>query len=47
MEDCFRPLLETREPDRALRPEPERIPTLCLEPPPESWPDPEAFLPDD
>jgi hypothetical protein len=47
MENCFEPLLQTPEPDRALRPDPARMPVLALDPPPVSWPDPEAFLPDE
>jgi predicted metal-dependent hydrolase len=47
MERCFAPLLAAPEPDRGLRPDPERIPTLTLEPPPEHWPDPAEFVPED
>jgi predicted metal-dependent hydrolase len=47
MERCFRPLLETTAPERSLRPVPEQIPTIALEPPPAAWPDPEAYLPDE
>src|ERR1700722_1339799 len=36
---CFEPLLQTPEPDRGVRPDPERIPVLTLDPPPASWPD--------
>jgi predicted metal-dependent hydrolase len=48
MERCFRPLLTTAEPERSVRPDPVLIPVLSLDPPPESWPDPEEYLrPDD
>jgi uncharacterized protein len=47
MEHCFEPLLHTPEPDHALRPDPARMPVLTLDPPPASWPDPEAFLPEE
>jgi hypothetical protein len=46
MEHCFRPLLATPAPDRALRSEPATIPVIALDPPPEQWPDPEEFLHD-
>jgi predicted metal-dependent hydrolase len=44
MAGCFEPLLNTATPERSLRPDPEKLPVLRLDPPPESWPDPEAFL---
>jgi uncharacterized protein len=47
MEHCFEPLLRSPEPDRALRPDPARMPVLTLDPPPATWPDPEALLPDE
>jgi predicted metal-dependent hydrolase len=47
MARCFEPLLGTTAPDRSVRPDPELLPTLRLDPPPETWPDPEAYLPDD
>lgn len=47
MEACFRPVLGPEPPDRATRPDPALIPTIQLEPPPESWPDPEAYLPEE
>ena len=46
MEACFRPVLGP-EPDRATRPDPALVPTLTLDPPPETWPDPEEFIHDD
>jgi predicted metal-dependent hydrolase len=36
---CFEPLLHTSAPDRALRPQPELMPMLTLDPPPATWPD--------
>ncbi len=47
MERCFEPLLNTPTPDRSLRPAPELIPLLVLDPPPAMWPDPEAYLRED
>lgn len=47
MARCFEPLLVTDAPDRNARPAPELMPNLALDPPPETWPDPEAYLPDD
>jgi hypothetical protein len=46
MERCFAPLLASPSPDRGLRPDPDRTPTLTLEPPPERWPEPEEFVHD-
>lgn len=47
MEACFAPLLGAAPPERTTRPEPARLPAIRLEPPPESWPDPDDYLPDD
>jgi hypothetical protein len=44
MERCFRPLLESAAPDRAVRPADESLPVLALDPPPAAWPDPADFL---
>jgi hypothetical protein len=44
MEVCYRPLLGTEAPDRDVRPDPALLPQVRLEPPPESWPDPEDYL---
>lgn len=44
MEVCFAPLLATPAPDRSLRPDPVLIPVIRLEPPPETWPNPDDFL---
>jgi hypothetical protein len=44
---CFEPLLSTSAPDRALRPDPDWMPVLRLDPPPATWPDPEAYIPDE
>jgi uncharacterized protein len=44
---CFEPLLATDDPDPSVRPDPARVPVVALDPPPASWPDPEAFLPDE
>jgi hypothetical protein len=44
MERCFEPLLNTSTPDRSLRPSPELMPVIALDPPPTEWPDPAAYL---
>ena len=44
MERCFAELLATSEPDRQCVPQEELIPTVTLDPPPASWPDPAEFL---
>lgn len=44
LDGCFADLLATPEPDRSLRPDPERLPRITLDPPPEKWPDPAAFV---
>ncbi len=47
MELCFACLLNAPTPDRSLRPNPNLIPTVRLDPEPEEWPDPSAFAHDD
>ena len=47
MERCYGELLTTATPDRTLRPNPALVPRITLEPPPESWPDPHDYLPDE
>ncbi len=44
MGKCFEPLLTTPTPDRSLRPAPELVPVITLDPPPAMWPDPSAFI---
>lgn len=44
MERCFGPLLNAPEPDRSLRPTPETMPIIALDPPPTEWPDPAVYL---
>jgi hypothetical protein len=44
MERCFAPLLASGDPDRRIAPVEKDIPEIALEPPPEEWPDPAAFL---
>ena len=44
MGTCFAELLAAADPDRSIQPRDELLPTLALEPPPESWPDPDAFV---
>ena len=47
MRRCFAPVLGPDPPDRAARPDEAALPLISLDPPPESWPDPDDFLPDD
>ncbi|HEY7157833.1 MAG TPA: DUF309 domain-containing protein [Gemmataceae bacterium] len=47
MERCFEPLLNTPTPDRGLRPSPELMPVITLDPPPAMWPDPADYLRED
>jgi hypothetical protein len=47
MEVCFRPLLGSAAADRTARPDPALVPKIDLEPAPESWPDPETYLPEE
>jgi predicted metal-dependent hydrolase len=45
MERCFAPVLAAPEPDRhAIALDVDLVPTIGLDPPPETWPDPAAFL---
>lgn len=44
MQHCFADLLANPDPDRALRPDAVLIPTINLDPVPETWPDPEELL---
>ena len=44
MEACFRPVLGPVPPARDVRPDPALVPRIDLDPPPESWPDPEPYL---
>jgi predicted metal-dependent hydrolase len=43
MERCFQPILQQSDPDRKLRPDESLVPTIELNPPPESWPNPDDF----
>lgn len=43
MEICFKEVLSGSDMDRNLRPREELIPTIRLDPPPESWPNPAEF----
>jgi hypothetical protein len=47
MAACYAPLLDTPTPDRSTRPDPALLPRIELNPPPDSWPDPEEYLPED
>jgi uncharacterized protein len=47
MEHCFQPMLAEPDPSRDLRPDPTLIPTISLDPPPASWPDPASFVEED
>jgi uncharacterized protein len=44
---CFEPLLSTPTPDRNLRPTPELIPVISLDPPPATWPDLSEMMKDE
>ena len=44
MERCFHLLLNSPSPDPDTRPDAALVPMITLEPPPESWPDPEQFI---
>jgi predicted metal-dependent hydrolase len=44
MERCFADLLVGEEPQRGIEIQEELIPTMTLNPPPATWPDPEAFV---
>ena len=46
MEACYSPLLGPTF-ERSVRPGEDHLPTIRLEPPPESWPDPADYLPKD
>jgi uncharacterized protein len=47
MERCYGTLLTAAEPDRTLRPDPELLPRITLDPEPAEWPNPDDFLPED
>ena len=44
MENCFRELHASAEPDRRVPLDESKIPTITLDPPPVAWPDPAAFV---
>ncbi|HMC66655.1 MAG TPA: DUF309 domain-containing protein [Gemmataceae bacterium] len=44
MERCFAEVLATADPDRSLQLDPELIPVITLDPPPDAWPDPAQFV---
>jgi predicted metal-dependent hydrolase len=44
MGQCFEPILNTPVPDRNVRPSPELMPIITLDPPPAAWPDPAEYL---
>lgn len=47
MATCFAELLAAQDPDRRIVPDDDLLPTLTLTPPPEAWPDPATFLPEE
>ncbi len=47
MRVCCSALLTEREPPPDARPDERLMPTITLDPAPQSWPDPEDFLPDE
>jgi hypothetical protein len=44
MEACYRPLFGAQPPPRETRPDPALAPFLTLEPPPDSWPNPDDYV---
>jgi predicted metal-dependent hydrolase len=44
MEKCFAALLAAPAPDRSIELDEALIPEIALDPPPESWPDPEQYI---
>jgi predicted metal-dependent hydrolase len=44
MERCFAEVLASADPPRGVEIREELIPTIALDPPPDHWPDPDAFL---
>lgn len=47
MEACFAGLLTAGEAPRGLEPDPDLLPEITLDPPPEDWPDVTAYLEDE
>ena len=47
MQTCFAPLLASDPPPAGLEITEEWIPTMTLDPEPETWPDPDRYLPED
>jgi uncharacterized protein len=47
MERCFAELLAAVEPDRRIAIDEALLPSITLTPPPESWPDPAVYVPED
>jgi predicted metal-dependent hydrolase len=47
MQTCFAELLAAAEPDRSITPDGALMPSILLTPPPECWPDPSEYVPDD
>jgi hypothetical protein len=45
MDRCFASIRGPSPPDPGLRPQPELLPHITLDPPPAQWPDPEGLLP--
>ena len=44
MEQCFAELMAAEQPDRSVELDVDLAPTITLDPPPESWPDPADFV---
>jgi len=44
MEQCFTELMAAEKPDRSVELDVDLAPTITLDPPPESWPDPADFV---
>lgn len=47
MELCFAELLQDPQLSRRVEPDENLLPTIALQPPPETWPDPAQFLPEE
>jgi uncharacterized protein len=42
---CYAAVLDVATPPRDARPDPEKMPTIVLDPPPNEWPDADALFP--
>ena len=44
---AFAPVLGSGPVERSVRPDPALVPTITLDPPPDHWPDPDDYLPEE